>query len=283
MARITTEPIDGAPRFGVTLPRYAAGGPVTTVAPPKPPGPDDGYAALTKGEFVVKRPEAEQYAGVLQQINDGTYDPGDYPMSGTGSPPPLVGSAFTSPGNGQEPDGDAIESDPDNPNSEGYVANSDTAATPLMPSNGGAEVTPDMAMQNLATLPTGQRQILASAASDPNVAGALLAVLGPPFAPVLQAMTANGMPAGLPGAGQSGAPMPGPGSRAGRAPPQGAQGMAPGGPGGGPGGDPTAAGIAQGGPPAPGGVPPAPGFAQGGAVAFPGGGPRPVLRFPRGP
>jgi hypothetical protein len=116
LSRITTQPGSNALNLGVTLPRYAAGGQVSQLAPPKPPGADDGCAALKRSEFVVKEPEAQQYAGVLQQINDGTYDPGDHPMSGhDNGPASILGSSFASPGDGQEPEGDPIEVDPTTP------------------------------------------------------------------------------------------------------------------------------------------------------------------------
>ena len=69
----------GAYAAGGRVPNYADGGPVdgAGLAGPNPPGPDDGYAALDGGEFVVRQSQAQRpdYASVLEQINQGTYEP----------------------------------------------------------------------------------------------------------------------------------------------------------------------------------------------------------------
>lgn len=59
------------------MPHYMDGGEVDALAGPNPPGPDDGFAALDQGEFVVKQSQAQRpdYAPVLEQINQGTYEP----------------------------------------------------------------------------------------------------------------------------------------------------------------------------------------------------------------
>jgi hypothetical protein len=101
-------------------PAYAQGGPVAALSGPNPPGPDQGFAALHRGEFVVQAPEAARYSSILQQINDGTfpmsgqqsggsnggpYDNG-YPMSST----PTIGMGLGFP---QDPDQDGDDdSDP---------------------------------------------------------------------------------------------------------------------------------------------------------------------------
>lgn len=38
---------------------------------PKPAGPDDGYGALQRGEFVVKKSVAQKHKGLLKDLNDG--------------------------------------------------------------------------------------------------------------------------------------------------------------------------------------------------------------------
>jgi hypothetical protein len=144
--------------------------------------------------------------------------------------PPMLGGGngmgTTSPGQDQGPPDDPT--DPDND----YDDDTQTESPLMGPDNAGG-ITAAAAMQNLAQMPTAQRQALAAVASDPSVAGALLDVLGPSFMPVLQAMTANGIPAGLPGPGQPGAPMPGgppPGMGAPPGPPMGGSPMPPAGP-----------------------------------------------------
>lgn len=65
--------------MGGHVPNYADGGEVdgAGLAGPNPPGPDDGFAALDGGEFVVRQAQAQrpEYASILDQINQGTYDP----------------------------------------------------------------------------------------------------------------------------------------------------------------------------------------------------------------
>ena len=71
----------GAYAGGGRVPNYADGGPVdgAGLAGPNPPGPDDGFAALDGGEFVVRQSQAQRpdYASVLEQINQGTYEPAE--------------------------------------------------------------------------------------------------------------------------------------------------------------------------------------------------------------
>jgi hypothetical protein len=186
---------------------FAIGGVVTPtrLIGPKPNNPDDGYGSLQDGEFVVRQPEAEEYAAILRQINAGTYHPGDDHMSDD---------------YGMAPNG------ADDPSGMGFVANSDTQQSPLAPP---PPLTPDAAMQNLAMMPTQERQVLAMALGDPTTSGALLDLLGPTFAPVLSALTANKVPTGRPAQGTPGAPpMPG------GAPQPGGDGLPLGGPGGAP-------------------------------------------------
>lgn len=59
------------------MPHYMDGGPVAALAGPDPAGPDDGFAALDQGEFVVRQSQAQRpdYAPILEQMNAGTYDP----------------------------------------------------------------------------------------------------------------------------------------------------------------------------------------------------------------
>jgi hypothetical protein len=95
----------------VGMPDYAQGGTVDELAGPNPPGPDDGFAALDRGEFVVRADQAqrEEYAPVLEEINQGTYQPaqaagmteGSMPVDGTthgdpGALPPHLQQALAS-------------------------------------------------------------------------------------------------------------------------------------------------------------------------------------------
>lgn len=50
---------------------YARGGSVNKLMGPNPPGPDDGFAGLQRGEFVVRAKEAEKHRGLLDAINKG--------------------------------------------------------------------------------------------------------------------------------------------------------------------------------------------------------------------
>lgn len=50
---------------------YSKGGKVTTLFGPNPPGPDDGYGGLDKGEHVVKASEAKKHRGLLNAMNKG--------------------------------------------------------------------------------------------------------------------------------------------------------------------------------------------------------------------
>jgi hypothetical protein len=85
----------GGYAYGGSVPNYAYGGMVDqhVLAGPNPPGPDDGFAALDGGEYVVRAQQAQRpdYAPILQQINAGTYDPekddgmGDEPVYTNGS------------------------------------------------------------------------------------------------------------------------------------------------------------------------------------------------------
>jgi hypothetical protein len=190
---------------------FAIGGVVTPgrLTGPKPNNPDDGYASLQDGEFVVRQPEAEEYAAILRQINAGTYHPGDASMSGNipdNEPPDQ--SAQTDAGSFPMSGADTpAPMDPDDPTGMGFVANSDTQQSPLAPP---PPLTADAAMQNLAMMPEQQRQVLSMALGDPTTEGALLTLLGPSFAPVLSALTSNRIPGGLPAPGTPGAPpMPG--------------------------------------------------------------------------
>jgi hypothetical protein len=145
----------GGYAMGGKVPHYAEGGTVDALAGPNPPGPDDGFAALDGGEFVVKRTMADKYAPILDDINEGRYpSPGG---SATGTP--------------QEMD------DLDLAVGQGN-----------MPPSAGEGVTPDDMMQRMVTLPPEQRMALQQAASDPMLSGALFALLGPAFMQVLSVL-----------------------------------------------------------------------------------------------
>lgn len=50
---------------------YAKGGMVRGLLGPNPPGPDDGFAGLDRGEFVVRKSMAQKHRGLLEAINKG--------------------------------------------------------------------------------------------------------------------------------------------------------------------------------------------------------------------
>lgn len=50
---------------------YARGGKVDALHGPNPPGPDDGFGALDKGEHVINAKQAKKYRGLLEAINEG--------------------------------------------------------------------------------------------------------------------------------------------------------------------------------------------------------------------
>ena len=66
-----TDGTSGDPGGGM----YARGGRVNAKAlrGPNPPGPDDGYAGLDDGEYVVNAKQAKKHSGVLKQINAGRF------------------------------------------------------------------------------------------------------------------------------------------------------------------------------------------------------------------
>ena len=50
---------------------YAKGGTVNALIGPNPPGPDDGFGGLARGEFVVRKSQAQKHRGLLEAINKG--------------------------------------------------------------------------------------------------------------------------------------------------------------------------------------------------------------------
>lgn len=50
---------------------YSKGGSVRGLLGPNPPGPDDGFGGLDRGEFVVNKREARKHRGLLDAINKG--------------------------------------------------------------------------------------------------------------------------------------------------------------------------------------------------------------------
>jgi len=63
----------GGAGFGGGSQAFAKGGKVN-MAPQKynPPGPDDGYAALDNGEYVIRKKAVQKYgANIFEQINAG--------------------------------------------------------------------------------------------------------------------------------------------------------------------------------------------------------------------
>ena len=67
---------DGAGGYGGSDNGYYKGGKVTRdrLSGPNPKGPDDGYAALQDGEYVIKASSVKKYGkGLLADINSGKY------------------------------------------------------------------------------------------------------------------------------------------------------------------------------------------------------------------
>lgn len=195
---------------------HAAGGfihPNDLVAPA--PAPDVGYASVQPGEFVVRASQAQQYAPILQAINNGSYDPANPPgvspaggsnMSGSAPFATSMQQMLGMPGQPQmQNPGDPSQVAAGDSDMWGYsMAGPQDPAnmSPLMPFPQQQALTPDMAMQRLAMLPSDQRAAIAQVSSDPNIAGALLSVLGPTFASFIQAaQTFSPMMAQQPGAG----------------------------------------------------------------------------------
>lgn len=208
-------------------PGYESGGGVSALVGPKPPNADDGYASLQQGEFVVRNPEAQRYLPILEEMNEGAYQPGGGETEGT--------NLMDLPDQNADPDGDgdndAAGPDPD--------ASADAAGAPPGPAGGAAlqsgppgnvgvpdmaaSLTPQQAMQNVAVLAPEQRQMLGMIAADPTLTGALVALLGPAFTPVIASLAApQGVGPTSPGAPPAPPPsMPPPGAQS--APPPGAQ------------------------------------------------------------
>jgi len=146
------------------MPHYMDGGTVDELAGPNPPGPDDGFAALDQGEFVVRKDQAQRpdYAPVLEQMNQGTYQPGT--------------------------DGDDLDLDMGAPGN--------------YPPSAAESATPDDMMQRLAMMPPAQSQALSGALADPMVMSALFALLGPSFMGLMSALQSQGQQApGMSGGG----------------------------------------------------------------------------------
>jgi len=62
---------DKAAALGETA-AYAKGGMVDSLLGPNPTGPDDGMAALDRGEYVIKKAAVDKYGkGLLDMINEG--------------------------------------------------------------------------------------------------------------------------------------------------------------------------------------------------------------------
>jgi hypothetical protein len=148
------------------MPGYQAGGTVDALAGPNPPGPDDGFAALDQGEFVVKQSQAQRpdYAPVLEKMNQGTYQP--------------------------NADGGGMDDDLD----------LDMGAPGNYPPSTAESATPDDMMQRLAMMPPEQSQALSGALQDPMLMSALFALLGPSFMGVMSALQGQQAP-GMGGGG----------------------------------------------------------------------------------
>jgi hypothetical protein len=62
---------DGSSALGASA-TYAQGGMVNSLLGPNPNGPDDGMAALDRGEYVIKKAAVDKYGkGLLDMINEG--------------------------------------------------------------------------------------------------------------------------------------------------------------------------------------------------------------------
>ncbi len=160
------------------IPNYADGGMVdgAGLAGPNPPGPDDGYAALDGGEYVVRASQAQrpEYGAILDQMNAGTY----------------------------APDGSAAHEGMESADYEAGEGGDDqdlAIGQGNMPPAGGEGVTPDDMMQRMATLPPEQRAALQQAATDPMLSGALFALLGPAFMQVIGMLQQPAAPPSPPG------------------------------------------------------------------------------------
>lgn len=199
---------------------FYQGGTVTpgSLTGPSPNGHDDGEAGLSVGEFVVRQPEAARYASILQQINNGTFpNQGASTMQQPTIGPTATGYMPNETRSMADPydmiDGDAGETDGGGVDDDEGMMDDNDDQSPLMPSNGADALSPDDVMMRLSTLPPPVRQQLSVALSDPTTGGALLALLGPAFAPVVAAATGGSPMAAAPG----GPPMGG--MPAGMAPP----------------------------------------------------------------
>lgn len=165
--KVTANRLMPRPPMRPRMPHYDAGGPVNEVAGPDPAGPDDGYAALDQGEFVVNKQAAAQHGPLLEQINSG-------------------GSAMI----GQDAQEDAAE---------GEMDDMPYGSSPLAPPGSGDGLDADDAMRNAAMMPMEQRQALMQAMQDPTLSGAMMALLGPDFMPVIQMFMQPPQPQQRPG------------------------------------------------------------------------------------
>ena len=246
------------------------------------PPPDTGYISARPGEYMINEAATAKYRPIIEAINNGTYDPANPPGNPGDSDPmsnggaPFGASQQLNPGFASPTDNDGDESGAGGQsNAQMLPGPQDPANTsPLMPFPNSMALTPDAAMQRLAGLPMDQRAAIAQVVADPTIQGALLSVLGPPFAQFIQAAQAFTPPgpgglAAAPGIGDAGGAAPPPGGPVGG----GAQNIpapASGAPGGavspGPGGPMPGPANAGFGPPPP-GAPPAMPHAAGGAVS----------------
>jgi hypothetical protein len=190
------------------------------------PAPDTGYISARPNEYVVNAKATAKYLPILEAINKGTYDPanppgvstGDGSMAANGGAPfgmaPQANPGFGDPGPPDQGQGntDPTGGDGDADDQAGMLAGPQDPAntSPLMPFPSSMALSPDAAMQRLAALPTDQRAALAQVVADPTIQGALMMVLGPPFAQFIQAaqsfMPSGGAPGAAPAPG--GQPMP---------------------------------------------------------------------------
>jgi hypothetical protein len=151
---------------------------------------------------------------------DEDYGPG---MSDSIAPTPFGGAGDPAPGaGGMGGPGDLDDGSFDDFGGGDFGGDQ---GSPLMPADAGNSLTPDDMMMRMSTLDPATRQALASSLSDPAMSGALLTLLGPSFAPVLQGLSAGG-----PMAASSAGPMPPPAmpGMPGAPPPGGMPGAAPG-------------------------------------------------------